>query len=167
MTLLNQMMSGYAHSDAALSCGKMLRACAALPVLNEALLVGPDGGLSTDFIALLTTHVRNANFEVAADAFETLKQLLRANKALVFSIFNPDGEPASRLQCVQGARPVAPLRRLGTRPRARFVATAPLTAASPPRTARARAATTTSSSCTTRSCSRATTTCSSGSRCSC
>ncbi len=100
MSLLSQMMSGYAHSDAALSCGKMLRTCAALELLHEALLIGPDGGLSPDFIALMTTHVHNANFEVQADAFETLKTLLVANSQLVFRIFNPFGEAGSQLQCV-------------------------------------------------------------------
>jgi len=92
--LMQQMMSGYKASDLALPCGKMLRECLHYAPLHELMLVGDDGDVSNEFKALLETYVMNPNFEVAADAFETLSAFLKFNKPLVFRTFNPD-EPAS------------------------------------------------------------------------
>jgi hypothetical protein len=97
LALMQQLISGYANSDLALPCGKMLRECLVYERLHELVLVGSDGDLSPEFKSLFETHVINPNFEVAADAFETLSAFLKFNKALVLRTFNPD-EPASAEQ---------------------------------------------------------------------
>lgn len=93
--LLYALVDGYTAPDLALHCGTMLRECIKLPDLHKALLYGPDGGLSKPLADILTTHVRNPNFEVAADAFETLAAVMTNNKALVYGFLNPDGDAAS------------------------------------------------------------------------
>ena len=95
--LMFQMVDGYSSSDAALTCGLMLRECIKVPALEEELLIGPDGGLSVPLRRLFEEHVFNPSFEVAVDAFETLTAALTSNKALVFRTFNPE-EPASLQQ---------------------------------------------------------------------
>ena len=64
--------------------------------LHETLLLGADGGLSQPLRQLFEEHVHNPNFEVSADAFETLTTLLTTNKAGVFQLFNPQGDVATR-----------------------------------------------------------------------
>lgn len=97
LALMQQMISGYANSDLALPCGKMLRECLVYERLHELVLVGSDGDLSPEFKSLFETHVVNPNFDVAADAFETLSAMLKFNKALVFRTFNPE-VPVSLVQ---------------------------------------------------------------------
>lgn len=97
LALMQQMISGYSNSDLALPCGKMLRECLVYERLHELVLVGSDGDLSPEFKSLFETHVINPNFEVAADAFDTLCAFLKFNKALVLRTFNPD-EAASAVQ---------------------------------------------------------------------
>ncbi len=94
-SLLYQMMDGYSSPDVALPCGGMIRECVKLPHLHESLLYGPDGGVSKPLQDLFDEHVHNPNFEVAADAFETLTTILTSNKGLVFRWLNPDGDEAS------------------------------------------------------------------------
>lgn len=93
--LLYQMADGYSSPDVALCCGGMLREAIRVPHLHAALLYGPDGGISGPLHSLFEEHVHNPNFEVSADAFETLTQVLTSNKPLVFSCLNPDGDEAS------------------------------------------------------------------------
>ena len=94
--LLFQLVDGYSHADVALCCGSMLReAVKGFVHLHEATLYGADGGVSNPLRALFETHVHNPNFEVAADAFETLQTLLTTNKAAVFTFLNPEGDEAS------------------------------------------------------------------------
>jgi calcium binding protein 39 len=93
--LLAQLADGYTAPDVALVTGSMLRECLKVPHLHEAMLMGSDGGLSTPLRSLFETHVHNPNFEVAADAFETLQELVTCNKSLVFRVLNPNGGDAS------------------------------------------------------------------------
>ena len=65
-----------------------------LPRLHEALLYGPDGGISKPLHDIFERYVHDPNFEVAADAFDTLTTLLVNNKALVFNCLNPEGGAA-------------------------------------------------------------------------
>ena len=95
VSLMYQMVDGYSAPDLALHCGTMLRECVKLPRLHEALLFGPDGGISKPLRDVLEAHVHDPNFEVAADAFETLTQVLTTDKPLVFQWLNPDGDAAS------------------------------------------------------------------------
>jgi hypothetical protein len=86
----------YSHPDVALCCGSMLReALRGYVHLHEALLYGPDGGVSAPVHSLFETHVHDPNFEVAADAFETLQTLLTTNKPAVFKFVNPEGDAGS------------------------------------------------------------------------
>ena len=64
--------------------------------LHETVLIGADGGLSQPLRHLFEEHVHNPNFEVSADAFETLTTLLTTNKAGVLALFNPQGDAATR-----------------------------------------------------------------------
>jgi hypothetical protein len=94
--LLWQLVDAYSQADVALCCGSMLReAVKGYVRLHEATLYGADGGVSSPLRALFETHVHNPNFEVAADAFETLQTLLTANKPAVFTFLNPEGDEAS------------------------------------------------------------------------
>ena len=95
-SLLYVLADGYNSPDLALHCGTLLRDCCRVPALHEALLYGPDGGLSKPLCDLCESYVHDPNFEVAADAFDTLSALLTNNKGLVFKCLNPDGDPASR-----------------------------------------------------------------------
>lgn len=92
--LLYQLFDGYTSPDVALVCGSMARECIKIPHLHEHLLVGPDGGLSQPLRALFEEAVHDPNFEVSADAFETLQALLTTNKTLVFRCLNPSGGDA-------------------------------------------------------------------------
>ena len=102
--ILDTLMTCYHHTDAALPSGLMLRECIKQEKLHCALLVGENGALSRAFTSLLDTHVKSRSFEVAADAFETLQQLLTTNKGLVFRTLNPErsvgGDEVSELRCV-------------------------------------------------------------------
>lgn len=69
--------------------------------LHEAFIIGPDGGISQPMKTLFEEHVHNPNFEVAADAFETLSTLLTANKAGICKYFNPDLGEAEHLRYLE------------------------------------------------------------------
>lgn len=69
--------------------------------LHEAFIIGPDGGISQPMKTLFEEHVHNPNFEVAADAFETLSTLLTANKAGICKYFNPDLGDAEHLRYLE------------------------------------------------------------------
>jgi len=68
--VINQLVDGYTDSDIALSCGSMIRECIkydqlALYILNSEL-----------FMRFFDEFVSLPNFDVASDAFSTLKYLL-------------------------------------------------------------------------------------------
>jgi calcium binding protein 39 len=90
-SVLSTLINCYLHTDAALPSGLMLRECIKWRGLHRALMVDEGGGLSPALHALLDVHVKSRSFEVAADAFETLTQLLTTNKDLVFQTLNPAG----------------------------------------------------------------------------
>jgi hypothetical protein len=69
--------------------------------LHEAFIIGPDGGISQPMKTLFEEHVHNPNFEVAADAFETLSTLLTTNKSGICKYFNPDLGEAEHLRYVE------------------------------------------------------------------
>lgn len=73
-----------------------------MPTYLRVCVLLQDGGLTPWFQDLFTTHVRNANFEVASDAFETLTVVLTSNKPLVHRCFTPAGDAASLARCVRG-----------------------------------------------------------------
>lgn len=94
-SILDTLMSGYSDPKSALPCGAMLRECIKLPNLHQTLLAGPENDLSPAVQDLFEEHIRNPNFEVAVDAFETLSALLTNNKQLVFDFFNPEASDAT------------------------------------------------------------------------
>jgi calcium binding protein 39 len=96
--ILAQMMDGYSASDVALTCGVMVReAVKHSPVLHEALLYGPDGGISKPLHDLFEQYVHDPNFDVASDAFETLSTLLTADHPLVLRWLDPSTGNAAAL----------------------------------------------------------------------
>ncbi len=68
--IVDQLVRGYNHADAALSCGSMLRECVRYNALANHILY-------SDLIWLFfDSFVQMRNFEVASDSFTTLKELL-------------------------------------------------------------------------------------------
>lgn len=159
----------YSAPDLALHCGTMLRECIKTPSLHASLLEGPDGGLSKPLHDLMTAYVHDPNFEVSADAFDTLTAILTTHKPQVGSRRarcggHRTGWPRSTLNTASaGVCMAEPGRRRRLLRPVRLAAVAP-PLSSPalllPPPALPAAATSSSSICTT-GCSAQTTTCSS------
>jgi calcium binding protein 39 len=74
--ILTTLFSGYEIPEIALSCGSMLRDCVRDEALAQIVLTGP-------LFSKYFQKVEVINFEVASDAFSTLKDLLTRHRALV------------------------------------------------------------------------------------
>jgi calcium binding protein 39 len=72
--VLESLLSGYKSEHAALHCGTMTRECLRYESLARYLLS------SEQFWEFFTSYVHIANFEIASDAFNTLKDLLTTPK---------------------------------------------------------------------------------------
>jgi len=72
--VLETLIRGYSSVEAALSCGSMLRECIRHEALARFILYSPL------LWAFFDTYVHLPNFEVAADAFNTLRELLTTPK---------------------------------------------------------------------------------------
>lgn len=68
------LMDGYLSPDIALSCGSMLRECIRHDGLAKALLA------SEQIWTFFDTYVHLPNFDVASDAFNTLRDLMTTVK---------------------------------------------------------------------------------------
>lgn len=82
--LLIHLVRGYGVRGIELACGSMLRECIQHEVLARALLEAEAVPL------LLADFVRSPDFDVASDAFATLRALLTQHKALVADYLNPE-----------------------------------------------------------------------------
>jgi len=74
--ILDTLVEGYENGDIAMSCGAMLRDCARHEPLVKIVLASPN-------FWKFFKYVEMANFDVASDAFSTLKELLTKHKTLV------------------------------------------------------------------------------------
>ena len=68
--VVGKIIHGYEHSDCALNCGSMLRECVRHDALAEAILN------SVHLWKIFDSYVHLPNFEVASDAFNSLRDLL-------------------------------------------------------------------------------------------
>jgi calcium binding protein 39 len=68
--VVSKLIHGYEHSDCALNCGSMLRECVRHDALAEAILN------SEHLWKIFDSYVHLPNFEVASDAFNSLRDLL-------------------------------------------------------------------------------------------
>jgi calcium binding protein 39 len=73
-TILESLLVGYKSDESALHCGAMTRECLRYESLARHLLS------SEQFWEFFTSYVHIANFEIASDAFNTLKDLLTMPK---------------------------------------------------------------------------------------
>jgi len=73
--ILNSLVLGYENPDVALNCGTMLRECCRHESLAKIILTSPSFYNFFQYVEFL-------NFDVASDAFSTLKELLTKHKAL-------------------------------------------------------------------------------------
>eukprot|EP01026_Neomeris_dumetosa_P081698 TRINITY_DN92250_c0_g1_i1.p1 TRINITY_DN92250_c0_g1~~TRINITY_DN92250_c0_g1_i1.p1 ORF type:complete len:348 (-),score=54.71 TRINITY_DN92250_c0_g1_i1:522-1565(-) len=74
--ILRHLVKGYEDQGLALVCGQMLRDCISTEELSKAVLEGP-------IMDKIFDKVQVSNFEIASDAFLTLKVLLSTHKQLV------------------------------------------------------------------------------------
>ena len=72
--LVSKIINGYEHPDCALNCGSMLRECVRHDALAEAILQ------SQYLWKIFDSYVHLPNFEVASDAFNSLRDLLVTTK---------------------------------------------------------------------------------------
>lgn len=71
---VNLLVAGYENHDIALNCGSMLRECCRYDVLTSQLLV------SEAFWRFFDCYVHLPNFDIASDAFNTLRDVLAGQK---------------------------------------------------------------------------------------
>jgi calcium binding protein 39 len=77
---IKRLTEGYVHADSAFSCGLMLRECIRHELLAKYLL-------SSDLVwHFFDSYVHLPNFDVASDAFNTLKELLTTPKNKQISV---------------------------------------------------------------------------------
>lgn len=76
-SIIDTLMDGYAFTDIALNCGAMLRECCRHDSIVRAIL------FSEKFWLFFQRYVHMPNFEVSADAFSTLRELLTRRKLVV------------------------------------------------------------------------------------
>lgn len=74
--MLLLLVSGYEDVDVALNCGSILRECIRHPALCKMLLE------TEEYFFPFFDHVQESNFDVASDAFATLKLLLTKHKEI-------------------------------------------------------------------------------------
>jgi calcium binding protein 39 len=74
--ILDTLATGYETTDIALTCGSMLRECCRHESLTKLVLYSPS-------LWKYFKYVEVANFDMASDAFATLKELLTKHKPLV------------------------------------------------------------------------------------
>jgi calcium binding protein 39 len=74
--VLEMLLLGYENTDIGLNCGAMLRECTRHESLTKLILYSPNFWRFFKFVEV-------SNFDVASDAFQTLKELLTKHKALV------------------------------------------------------------------------------------
>jgi len=74
--VIDYLVQGYDNVEIALNCGAMLRDCTRHETLSKLLLNSPD-------FWKFFKYVEGANFDIASDAFSTLKELLTKHKAPV------------------------------------------------------------------------------------
>lgn len=79
--LIHFLMCGYDDSEIALNCGSMLRESLRHEVLTKIVLS------STEFWRYFDIYVHLPNFDVASDAFASLKDILSRHKSLVSEFF--------------------------------------------------------------------------------
>lgn len=77
MAIIDTLMDGYAYTDIALNCGAMLRECCRHDAIVRSIL------FSEKFWLFFQRYVHMPNFEVSADAFSTLRELLTRRKLVV------------------------------------------------------------------------------------
>ena len=77
MEIVDTLVAGYAHPDIALNCGSMVRECTRHDAIVRAIL------FSDNIWLFFQRYVHMPNFEVSADAFATLRELLTRKKAVV------------------------------------------------------------------------------------
>jgi len=90
--IVRQLVSGYEHSDIALNCGSMVRECIRHDNLVTRLLN------SDQLWLFFNTFVHQPNFDVASDAFNTLRDLLTCprNKAIASEFLETNFEKTFR-----------------------------------------------------------------------
>mmetsp|Transcript_24160 Transcript_24160/g.24427 ORF Transcript_24160/g.24427 Transcript_24160/m.24427 type:complete len:342 (+) Transcript_24160:116-1141(+) len=71
--IVQKLVAGYDHPDIALNCGSMVRECIRHDLVARRLLS------SSQLWAFFDSFVHQPNFDVASDAFNTLRDLLTAN----------------------------------------------------------------------------------------
>jgi len=74
--ILEMLLVGYENTDIALNCGAMLRECTRHESLTKLMLYSANFWKFFKFVEV-------SNFDVASDAFQTLKELLTKHKPLV------------------------------------------------------------------------------------
>eukprot|EP01138_Halocafeteria_seosinensis_P013277 gb/GECG01013560.1/.p1 GENE.gb/GECG01013560.1/~~gb/GECG01013560.1/.p1 ORF type:complete len:372 (+),score=48.65 gb/GECG01013560.1/:1-1116(+) len=88
-SVIAELSRHYTNPELALACGVVLRGALASVPVHRTLLGGPpvdeDTGLSICLSTLIKEVVHNENFEVAADGFATISDLLTKNKTVVHS----------------------------------------------------------------------------------
>jgi len=75
-TILDILVQGYDNVDVALNCGAMLRDCTRHETLTKIVMNSPD-------FWKFFKYVEGNNFDIASDAFSTLKELLTKHKGIV------------------------------------------------------------------------------------
>lgn len=85
--IISVLSKGYKDNEIALNCGTMLRECIKhedlhLYILSNREIVEP----------YFTTYLHDANFDIASDAFSTVKDLLTENKTVVANYLNPKND---------------------------------------------------------------------------
>eukprot|EP01038_Epipyxis_sp_PR26KG_P012589 gene12589-16882_t len=79
LNIIDRLVEGHINPECALSCGSMLRECIRHDVLAKYLLE------SSHLWKFFDTYVHLPNFDVASDAFNTLKELLTTPKNKLIS----------------------------------------------------------------------------------
>lgn len=78
---------GYENSEIALNCGSMIRECIKIPEIHLFIL-----STSEIITPYFETYLHYPNFDIASDAFLTMKELLTQNKSTVDSYLSPKSD---------------------------------------------------------------------------